>query len=333
MKKVRWFTLSFAMMSLIAASGMANAAPAEFTLRFAAALPPEQSDVKAMVLFKEAVEKRTNGRVRVDVFHSGQLGGTGQLLDQVKAGTLSMSIASTAFMTAYVPKLGVFSLPYIFGSREDALKVFDGPVGREMWARTEVAGFKNMGCDEIGWRITINNKRPIKEPDDFRGIKIRVQPGKAYLETFKLLGANPVAMDFSELYTALQQHVIDAMEANPATLYSGKFYEVTKYASTTNFNYEVLCRWMNKSAWDKLPSDLQKVVMQESLRSVDWQRAQSAKENADDLNLMTKAGMKRNDLTPQAVADFRHRLAPIYETFANDFGRDLINRIIKAGHE
>src|SRR5262249_1340496 len=159
---------------------------------------------RSMQLFKKDVEEQSRGKIAVELFFGGALGGTKELLDQVKAGTLQMSVATTGFMTAYVPKLGVLNFPFLFKSRDAAIQLLDGPFGQEIDRMVGEVGFKALGFEEVGWRNTVNRLRPINGLKDMAGMKIRLQPIKVHVDTYRLMGANPVAMGFKELYTALQ---------------------------------------------------------------------------------------------------------------------------------
>lgn len=316
---------------VVLAWGVSAAFAGEYVIRFASGLAAEMNHSRAMEQFKADAESKSNGRLKVEVFHSGKLGGTKEVLDQVKAGTIQMSLASTGFMTAYVPRLGVLNFPFLFKSREAALAVFDGPFGGEIDQWVGNVGFKSLGFEEIGWRVTINKVRPIARAEDFAGIKLRLQPIKVHLDTFRLLGANPVAMDWKELYTALQQGVIDGLEGNPAALYDTRFYEVTKYVSDVPFFYEVLGRWINKRFWDGLPPDLQAVLIEASKRAVAWQRKVAIEENEAAMGKLQKAGLAVNRVGGAQLDAFRSKVMPVYKQYEGEFGKELMERILKLG--
>lgn len=307
-----------------------TAMAADYTIRFASALAPEMNHSRSMELFKKEVEAESKGRVGVELFFGGSLGGTKELLDQVKAGTIQMSVATTGFMTAYAPKLGVLNFPFLFKSREAAIKLLDGPFGQEVDKLVGAVGFKALGFEEVGWRNTINRLRPIAGIKDMQGMKIRLQPIRVHVETYRLLGANPVAMDFKELYTALQQGVIDAMEANYQNVHDQRFYEVAGYLSELPLFYDVLGRWINKPYWDALPADMKAVVEKASAKAVAYQRDVAEKEDAEALQKMIKAGVKFNKVDPAQLEEFRKTTAPIYQKFESEFGKDLMDTVLKA---
>lgn len=304
---------------------------ADYTIRFASALVPEMNHSRSMELFKKEVQEGSKGRIAVETFYSGALGGTKELLDQVKVGTIQMSVATTGFMTAYVPKLGVLNFPFLFKSREAAIGVLDGPFGQEIDKMVGEVGFKALGFEEVGWRHTINRQRPITSVKDMQGLKIRLQPIRVHVDTYKLMGANPVAMDFKELYTAMQQGVIDGMEVNYQNIYDSRFYEVTSYLTELPLFYDVLGRWINKAFWDNLPADLQKVVANASAKAVAFQRKVAKEEDDQALEKLQKAGMKFNRVSAAELDEFRRVTRPVYEKYEQDFGKELIERIVRQG--
>jgi tripartite ATP-independent transporter DctP family solute receptor len=242
-----------------------------------------------------------------------------------------MSLASTAFMSNYHPKFGVFGFPYLFETREAAYRVFDEVMAQQMNEWAEDAGFVSLGYEEIGWRVTINNVRPVHKPADFKGIKIRVQPIKVHLTAMKAIGANPVPMDWKDLYTALQQGVIDGMEGNAAALLATRFQEVTKYLSETNFFFEVLGRWINRDFWYSLPEDIRKVVRETSLEAVAWQRSVNDQQNREAIGKMGDAGMKLNKISADQQEAFRTIFVSVYQQHESEYGKDLIQKIREAG--
>jgi tripartite ATP-independent transporter DctP family solute receptor len=299
----------------------------DHTIRFASALVPEINHSRSMVLFKEEVEQNSDGRIAVELFFSGALGGTRELLDQVKTGTIQMSVATTGFMTNFVPKLGVLNLPFLYESREAALAVLDGPFGEEIDEMVGAVGFKALGFEEVGWRHSINRVRPIETVKDMEGLKIRLQPIKVHLDTYELMGAIPVAMDFKELYTALQQGVIDGLEVNYQNMHDQRFHEVSEYVTELPLFFDFLGRWMNRDFWDGLPADLQAVVEEASAKAVAFQRSLASQENEEAREKMIAAGVTYNRVSEAELARFREVTAPVYAKYEPEFGQELIESI------
>src|SRR5215213_7973986 len=200
----------------LAAPFLAPASRAAFAqttrIRVAGNFATEHSSSVAIEGFKREVEQLTGGRLAVDTFPAMQLGGAAENVSQVRAGTLLMTWVGMAFLSRTVPELEAISLPFQFPSREAAFKVVDGPVGDLLGQRMADKGFLSLGYMELGFRHVTTGARPVRTVDDLRGLKIRMQPNETHLATFRALGANPLAMDIRELYSALQQRVVDGQE-------------------------------------------------------------------------------------------------------------------------
>jgi len=299
-------------------------------IRFAGNLPPENSNSRAMEVFKHEVERLSAGGMLVDTFPAMQLGGAKDNLDQVKTGTLQAAYLSTAFMTGFVSKLGVFNLPFIFKDRETAFRVLDGPIGKEIEREMEKAGFKNLGFWENGWRHMTNSKRPITTRDDLSGLKIRLQNNSVHLRTFKLLGANPVPMDIKEVYSAMQQGVIDGHENPFCNTLNLKFYEVQKYLSVSGHFYDLMGAIMNKRFYDSLPKDKQGIIDRAARAATEFQRKQAVEDDLKCLEALKQKGMQVNTMSPVALVKFREMTLPVYKEFEKELTKDLIDRFAAA---
>jgi len=319
---------------LILALTLLLAAPANaqqpVKIRFAGNLPPENSNSRAMEVFKHEVERLSGGGIAVEVYPGMQLGGAKDNLDQVKTGTLQASYLSTAFMTGFVPKLGVYNLPFIFKDRETAFRVLDGPIGKELEREMEKAGFKNLGFWENGWRHITNSRRSIQDLDDLTGLKIRLQNNSVHLRTFKLLGANPVPMDIKEVYSALQQGVIDAQENPYCNILNLKFYEVQKYLTISGHFYDLMGAIMNKRFYDSLPRERQEIIDRAARAATEFQRKQAAADDLKCLDALKQKGMQVNALPPVALARLRDKTLPVWKEFERELTRDLIDRFAAA---
>jgi len=307
---------------------------ADYTVRLGSAAPPVHPLTRANFEFKKYLEERSGGRIEVKVLHSGQLGGVRENLEMVKAGTLTACIGDTAFLEAFVPKLGVINLPFVFPDRDAAFTLLDGPIGQELIKEMERAGFKSLGLTENGFRHITNNVRPINTPDDLKGIKIRVQTNPVHLKVFRLLGANPIPMDWPEVYSALQQKVIDAQENPLSIIYPLKVYEVQKYLSLTGHFYGVFGVYMNKRFFDGLPPDLQKAVDSSARDSILWHRKTIVAEEAGYLEGLKKVGIGINQPSPEQLKLFRDKAAPVYDDVRKTVGPELMDRFLatlKAG--
>lgn len=308
----------------VSAAALISAASAAETLRFAGNFPPEHPATKAMEVFEKEVEAATNGEIRVDLFPAMQLGGATENVDQVRSGTIFAMIASIAYFSRIVPEFEAISLPFMFDSRKQAFALVDGPVGDALNEKLGKNGFVNLGYMELGFRHVTNSSRPIKSVDDFKGLKIRLQPNEVHLDTFRALGANPVAMDIQELYSALQQRVLDGQENPYDTIYTRRFYEVQKYLSNTAHFYDFINVVANKAAYEGLSKEHRAAVDAAMRKSVEWQRAEAERLDLDWRDKLVKLGMQYDEITPETRAALRNATAGVVESVKSRVGPDFV---------
>ena len=247
-------------------------APAALTLALLAALPAQAqnklqiagnfagehpSSVAVEQVFKKEIARLTGNQLQVDVFPAMQLGGAKENVDAVRSGTLALTWVGAAYLSRIVPELEAVALPSVFPNREVALRVIDGPVGDAIDKKLQDKGFVALGWMELGMRHITNSRGPITSVADLRGLKLRLQPSETHLASFRALGANPVAMDVKELYSALGQRVVDAQE-NPYTVISASRYgEVQKHLSNSGQFFDFIAVIGSKKALDQLEPEHQ----------------------------------------------------------------------------
>jgi TRAP-type transport system periplasmic protein len=315
---------------LVIVSGCSNTAKgnekgAEYVLRLGHLQTETHPYHKGALKFKELVEKNSDGRIRIDIFPSSQLGNGRDQIEGAQIGSIHFHIGSVAPVTNFAPKFNVLNLPYLFESREHAFKVLDGDIGKEIASDLENRGLINLGYMENGWRHMTNNKKPIKTSADAANMKLRVQESPPYISFINALGSTPVPIPFGELYTALEQHVVDGQENPLAQIYLNKFNEVQKYLSLTAHNYDAAVFIMSKTTFDTLPEDLQKVVEKSAKESITYER-QAALE--DEKKLLED--LKKTDIQIEENPDrdsFRKAVEPVYKEFEDSLGKELFDRI------
>lgn len=305
----------------------------EYTIRFAGTLGVENTATKAQYAFKEYVEEKSQGRIAVEVYHSGQMGGQTELNESVKNGSITMTMGSPSYMGAnYEPMFNVLALPFIItpDNLEKAYAAVDGEIGKKLDAALQDSGFVTLGWMQIGFRHVTNSKRAIKTPEDLNGIQIRLQPNEIHMQTFKALGANPQTLDFAELYSALQQNVIDSQENSLDNIYSNKFYEAQKYLSTTGHFFDFQPIWINKDFFDKLPADLQQILRDAGKKAGQEQREAA---NAAEADLKAKLGesLEITELTKDQLALFQEKVTPIWdEYYASTADKEFVKEVFAA---
>lgn len=230
------------------------------TIRVAGNFATEHSSSLAMVKFEEELERLSGGEIDVNIFPAQQLGGAAENVQAVKIGAIELMWVGTAYLTRTVPELEAIGLPFQFGSREEAFAIADGPVGAALDVKLADEGMTSMGYMELGFRHLTNNVRPIETVEDIAGLKIRLQPNETHLATFRALGANPVAMDVKELYSAMEQGVIDGQENPFAIINVAGYAEVQENVSNTGHFFDFISVIGNKKWVRRLDAETQEMV-------------------------------------------------------------------------
>ena len=273
--------------------------------------------------FAKEFNKRTDGRYQVDIYHSSQLGTERDMTEGVGMGTLDFVITTNAPLTGFLPRLGVFDLPYLFISREHAHKVLDGPIGAELMNGADKKNLVFLAYFENGFRNITNSKQPIKVPDDMKGMKIRVMESKVHLATFRAFGANPTPMAWSEVFTALQQKTIDGQENPIMTLWNAKIYEVNPYLSMTEHFYSPAPFLTNKDFYNSLSAEDKKAMHEAAAVARQVQRDAAKEQNSGYVTKLAEKGMQ---VTEVDKGLFKEKAREVYQQFDKEFG-DLIRRI------
>jgi len=270
-------------------------------LTFAYELPTDHPWGIGADKFKEIVEEKTNGEIEIEIHGNGSLAGSGaEIQEGIQIGTIDIGISSTP-LAQINPFVQIFNLPYIFEDREMAWEVLDGPVGEEVGNKVEDHNIKYLSFWEDGFRQVTNSKRPIVTPEDFNGLSIRVPESEIRIQTFKALGASPLSMSFSEVFTSLQQGAIDGQENPLSVVESSSFYDVQEYLSITNHVYTPAGLLMNMDKWNSLTDEQQEIIVEAAEAGRDINRELNEENDEQLIDEMKEKGMEVNeieDLTP-----------------------------------
>ena len=265
----------------------------------------------ASVRFKELVEERSQGRITVEVFPSGQLGGERELVEGAQIGSVDMAVVLAGILESFVPEFGVLNLPYLFDDRDHVFSTLDGEVGEGLLDLLGNVSLKGYAFGEFGFRSMMTAPRPINTPSDLDGIKIRVPESDLYIETMSRLGATPTPIPGPEIFTSLQNGVVDATEAPIFAAVTQKYYETPlEHLSLTEHIYAALLMVGSQSMWDRLGDAGQTLVKQAALEAVDHQRKQSIADDEGYINELRNQGWT---ITEVEKAPFREAVAPIYD--------------------
>jgi tripartite ATP-independent transporter DctP family solute receptor len=303
-------------------------AQAQERLRIAGNFPEDHTATGAMEIFKEEVEKITDGSIQVDLFPAMQLGGAQENVDQVRSGAIFGVFTSIAYFSRSVPEYEAVSLPFLFDSREQAFALMDGEVGDYLDAKMAEEGFVNLGYMELGFRHVTNDVRPIETMADFEGLKIRLQPNEVHLDTFRVIGANPTPMDISEVYSALQQGVLDGQE-NPYNIIATRgFDEVQTYLSDSGHFFDFINAVANKDRFDALSPEHQEAVRDAMRTAVLWQRKEAAAQEEKFREILIERGMEFTPISDEVRANLREATAGVVDGLRERIGDEPIDLVL-----
>jgi C4-dicarboxylate-binding protein DctP len=317
--------LGFALVALLAglASGAWAAEP--IVIKFSHVVAPNTPKGKAAERFKQLVEARTKGQVKVEVYPNSQLYKDREELEALQLGAVQMLAPSLSkFGPLGVREFEVFDLPYIFPNKETLYRTMDGEIGRKLFAKLETKGILGLAYWDNGFKQMSAN-RPLHTVDDFKGLKMRIQSSKVLDAQMKALGANPQVMAFSEVYTALQQGVVDGTENPMSNFYTQKMNEVQKDLTISDHGYLGYAVIVNKKFWEALPSDVRATLEQAMKEATEYERDIAQKENDDALAKVRAAGTTNVYVLPlEGRLAWYKVLLPVHKQFEDVIGKDII---------
>lgn len=278
--------------------------------------------------FKTRIEKECP-RFSVEVFPSGQLGSAQEMFESVQMGSQQIALLPTARISGFNPSLQIFDLPFLFKDKESAYRMFDGEIGAKILKTLEKNGVYGLAIYEDGFKhFTCNSD--LKGMDSFKGKKFRTMESPIIMEQFKALGANPTPVDFSELYTALQQGTVDGQENPLVTIDSVKLYEVQKYLLLSSHAYLGHVFIVNKAWYDGLSAEERQDVDKVAKDVASWERAQVAEKESGYLDNIKASGVIVNELPAAERAKMEGAMAKVYEVANGIVGKELLDSVLAA---
>lgn len=305
------------------AMSFASFAEAKTIVKYGHVGPPSHPQHLGALAFAKYVTEKTKGEIEVQVFPLGQLGGERSMAEQVQAGTLHMTAVTAGVLANYVPEMGIIELPFVYPSREIAYKVLDDKNVKERFSKfCEPKGFIFIGYTENEFRDMTNSKRPIRMPDDLKGLKFRVIESPLMIDTFKTLGANPTPLPFPEIYNALQQKVIDGQDSPLNTSMLMKFTEVNKFATISNHILTECPTLVNKAFWVSLTPDQQKIFREAAEVQIKVNREGNAEARVTALEKVKAQKVEVITLNAKEREAFQKALKPVYIKYKTVFGAE-----------
>ena len=316
----------------LAVSGAWAADP--IVIKFSHVVAPNTPKGKAADYFKKLAEERTGGRVKVEVYPNSQLYKDREEIEALQLGAVQMLAPSLSkFGPLGVRSFELFDLPYIFPNKETLYRVMDGDISKKLFSLLEPKGIIGLAFWDNGFKHMSAN-RPLRTVDDFKGLKMRIQSSKVLEAQMKALGANPQVMAFSEVYSALQQGVVDGTENPLSNLYTQKMHEVQKHLTLSQHGYLGYAVIVNKAFWDGLPADIRKILDKAMKDATDFERDIAQKENDDALAAVRKAGTTEVYVLPlDERIKWWKAMLPVHKEFEDKIGRDMIQAAYRVAAE
>ncbi|MCL6707439.1 DctP family TRAP transporter solute-binding subunit [Pseudomonas sp. R2.Fl] len=305
-------------------TGTAHAEP-EMTLNLAFVGGTNAPEAIAMGQFAEEILEKTKGRIAVRLQGGGALGGDREVIEGVQLGVVDMTVVSTSIVVNFAPEFALFDIPFLFRDFDHAEAVLNGPIGQEMLDGLPEKGLVGLAFGGMGFRQLTNNARPVKEPADVEGLKIRTQQNDLHIAVWKELGVLPTPMAIPEVYTALQQGVVDGQENPVGAIINNRFGEVQKYMSLTDHAFTPLVLLVSPNLYSSL-SDEDKEVFKTAAKN-------AMARNRQEVEMVLKTGieaLKSQGMTIVTDVDkaaFREKVTGLYGEFAKQFGQDKLDAI------
>lgn len=313
---------------VLAFAGGAVQAQDKITLKLNSSDPADSHTVLLGKMLAEGVAARTGGNLTIEVYPDHTLAG-GSFKTEVeltRSGVIDISNISTIISALFTdPRFDVFSLPFGVPDHDVFGKVVEGPMGDKIREWAGEHGFTVLGIGINGFRQVTNNVRAIGKVDDMKGIKFRVPGTDLFLSAFKNMGADAVTMDWAELYQSLAQGVVDGQENPFQTIWDAKFYEVQGHITHWNYIVDPYYMQMSTSRFESLPAEYQKILLEEGAKAALKQRAYSKEQDLKMKELLKAKGMVITEPTPEAMAEFKARLQPLYKQFEEAIGKENID--------
>ncbi|MCI7736545.1 MAG: TRAP transporter substrate-binding protein [Clostridiales bacterium] len=302
------------MLVLMLALCVSASAMAETVLQLGTTVNEQDSFQVAAEKFAELVAERTNGEYKIEIYPNGTLGGESEMLDSMSMGMLDMGIITSGPFVNFSEDMGVLDMPFLFASNEEAYKVLDGEIGKELLATLEDAGLKGLAYAERGFRNVTNSVRPVTNAADLAGLKLRVMENEVYTATFKALNVNAVPMAWSEALTAMQQGTIEGEENPINVIYSYGLWDYgQKYVTLDRHSYATAIITMSLDKFNELDEATQEIFVQAAQEAAEYERAWVADQEAGQLETIKSNGVEV--VEEPDVDSFREAVQPVYEAY------------------
>ena len=300
-------------------------ASAQTTLKMNISISQNSHYGVAIDAFAREVEKRTDGRYKVQNFYSGALGAERESIEALQVGTLDLTMTSTGPVPNFVPEVAILDIPFLFKDYPHARATLDGPIGQDMLQKFPAKGIVALAWGENGFRHMTNSKRQVLLPDDLKGLKMRTMENPVHMQAYKAFGIIPTPMAFTEVFTALQQGTVDGQENPLSVISAAKFDQVQKYMTLTGHVYSPALIMMAKAVFDKLSAPDKQAFLESAKEAVKANRAR-----IDDDERKAVADLRSKGMVIVENVDkskYQAILVPTFADFGKKFGQENIDKI------
>lgn len=284
---------------------------------------------KGAMKMAEEVAKRTGDKVAIQVFPNQQLGNERDMIEGMQLGTIDLAVINTPLLASFDSRFQIFDMPFMFNDWAHVNRVVSGQIGQDLLKSLEAKNLKGLAYSTAGHRHVLNYKRPIKTPDDLKGLKIRVLDNPVHVAIVNAMGANATPMQYSEVATALRQRTVDGLDSPTAAVVSEKFYETQKFMSLTGHVFTGVVYLIGMKRWQSLSPDLQKTFLEAGKIGADLETEQHNKAEVDGIELLRKQHGMTIDTVDKGL--FRARMQPVLDRYQDRVGKDLIAAVNKLG--
>jgi TRAP-type transport system periplasmic protein len=322
---MRFTQLMSAGIVAIGSMGFAAAATAQTNMKISISIPQNSHQGVAIDTFAKEVEKRTQGRYKIQPFYASALGAEREAIEAVQLGTQELTFSSTGPVPNFVPAVRILDIPFLFSDKAHARTVLDSSIGQDMLKEFDAKGMKALAWGENGFRHMTNSKRSVNSPDDLKGLKMRTMENPVHVAAYKGFGIITTPMAFSEVFTALQQGTVDGQENPLSVIMSAKLDQVQKHLTLTGHVYSPCVLLMNKGSFDKLTDADKKNFLDAAKVAVSANRARVDEDDTKGVAELRAKGMTVVENVDKAR--FVQALAPVYAEFDKQFGKANIDKI------
>jgi tripartite ATP-independent transporter DctP family solute receptor len=273
------------------------------------------------------VAAKSGGKIKVNLFPGGVLGGDAPTVSALQGGTVEMTVLNSGILASQVKEFAIYDFPFLFANAKEADAIVDGPFGKGLHAKLADKGIIGLAYWELGFRDLTNGRRPINKVEDIAGLKLRVIPNPINIDWVKALDANPTPLAFPELYAALEQKAVDGQENPVSVILANKFAEVQKYLTLTHHQYNPQSVIISKKVWDTMSPAEKKIIQDAADEAGKYQRQVSRDQAASTIDQLKKAGMQVTELPAAEMAKLHLKMKPVIDKHAASVGEATVKEV------